>query len=47
MQYKNDELQLENEALKEKDRKQNSHLELLAKENFELQRDRNADNGNH
>ena len=47
LKYKIDELELENETLKEKDRKQGSHLELLANENLELQRDMkiSADNG--
>ncbi|XP_065061386.1 centromere-associated protein E-like isoform X1 [Rhopilema esculentum] len=37
LNYKIEELQLENEALKDKTKKQESHLELLSKENVEFQ----------
>ena len=37
LNYKIGELQLENEALKDKNKKQESHLELLSKENVEFQ----------
>ena len=37
LNYKIEELQMENEALQEKNKQQASHMELLAKENMQLQ----------
>ena len=39
LKYKMEELEIEKEALKEREQVQGSHLELLAKENSDLQRE--------
>ena len=42
LKYKVEELQMENDALHEKNRQQASHMELLAKENMQLQNAQSA-----
>ena len=47
LKYKIEELEVKNEALRENERKQSSNLELLAKENLELQQGKLTGDGDN